>query len=53
LAEYRPAWRGLADNGLLVSDDVTETFEILAGEVGCVPTYVGQDKQSPIGSLRK
>lgn len=53
LAEYRPAWRGLSRNGLLVSDDVTETFEILADEVDRVPTYVGQDKQSPIGLLRK
>jgi predicted O-methyltransferase YrrM len=53
LREYRAAWPFLREGGLLLSDDVSEPFEVFAREVGRTPIYVDQPKWRPVGLLMK
>lgn len=54
LREYRTAWPFIKTNGILVSDDVSNDALYDASlEWDREPTIIGQNKESPIGLVRK
>ena len=53
LKAYDAAWPFLRDGGALLSDDVSEPFDVFARKVGRTPIYVDQPKWRPVGLLIK
>jgi predicted O-methyltransferase YrrM len=54
LREYRTAWPFINDNGMLISDDVSnDALYIATRRWNREPTIIGQSKESPIGLVRK
>jgi predicted O-methyltransferase YrrM len=53
LRAYDAAWPFLRDGGVLLSDDVSEPFDVFARKVGRTPIYVDQPKWRPVGLLVK
>lgn len=54
LREYRTAWPFIKDNGILISDDVSnDALYEATREWNREPAIIDQSKQSPIGLVRK
>jgi predicted O-methyltransferase YrrM len=54
LREYQTAWPFIRENGMLVSDDVSnDALHDASTGWGREPSIIGQSKESPIGLLRK
>jgi predicted O-methyltransferase YrrM len=53
LKAYGAAWPFLRDGGVLLSDDVSEPFDVFARQVGRTPIYIRQPKWRPVGLIVK
>ena len=54
LREYRTAWPFIKKGGMLISDDVSnDALYEASRQWGREPSIIGQDKDSPIGLVRK